>query len=62
MREKLGSFGRQDAIASVPPVVVAIPRVDVPLPVVGVPVDVDDAGALSYPQPSVPPSVEYSPE
>lgn len=46
MREKHGSFGREDAIARIPPVVAAVPRVNVPLAVVGVPVHVDDAGTL----------------
>lgn len=54
MRENFDNYGREHAIASVPPVVVALPRVDVPLAVVGVPVHVHDAGALSYPRLSVP--------
>ena len=45
-REKQESFRREDAIARVPPVVVAVPRVDVPLAVVIVPVHVHDAGTL----------------
>lgn len=56
--ENFESFGRERLIASIPPVVVAIVRVNVPLAVVGVPVDVDDAGDLSYPRPSVPPPAE----
>ena len=59
-REKLGSFGREDEVARIPGVVIALPRVDVPLPVVGVPVEVHDARALSYPQPSVPLLIEFS--
>jgi len=48
MREKLDSFGRKNAIACVPPVVVTTPRIDVPLAVVAVPVHVDNTGALVY--------------
>jgi hypothetical protein len=61
VRENYGSFGKEDAATSVPPIVVAVPGVDVPLDVVGVPVDVHDAGPLSYPVSSVPLLIEYSP-
>ena len=40
------SFGREDTVARVPPVVIAMPRVDVPLAVDTVPVHVHDTGAL----------------
>jgi hypothetical protein len=56
----MASFGRKNAIAGVPPVVVAVPRVDVPRAVVVVPVHVHDAGAFSYQEPSLAPPVEYS--
>jgi hypothetical protein len=58
--ENFDNCGREHLVVSIPPVVVALPRVDVPLAVVGVPVHVHDAGTLSYPEPSIPPSVEYS--
>ena len=52
-------MAREHPVASVPPVA-ALVRVHVPLAVVGVPVHVHDVGALSYPRPSIPPSLEYS--
>lgn len=60
-RKKKDIFRREHPFAGIPLVVVAVPGVDVPLTVVGVPVDVHHASALSYPRPSVPLPIEYSP-